>query len=115
MSEPIIRKTRTLKVTELEIPPEQREMLAQLALDPRYEALLDVMERSCIQLDTSLINVSVGEPEAILGAHAVSKAGWLFFTYVQRQVMTAYHTRAGEPEDQEKPSLEDLIQGVENF
>ena len=114
MSEPILRRTRTLKVTEIQVSPEQVELLAQLALDPRYESLLDVCERACIQIDTALVNTPVGEPEAILGAHAVSKAAWLFFVYVQKQVQNAYHTRAGEPESQERPSLEDLLQGVES-
>lgn len=111
MSE-MIRKTRSLKVTEIEIPPEEKEHLAQLAMDPRYAAVLNVMERACIELDTALINVSTGDPEAILGAHAVSKAGWLFFVYVQRQVQNALYARTGE-EEPERPSLEDLIQGVE--
>lgn len=108
-----IRTTRTLKVTEISIPPEEQELLVQLALDPRYEALLNVMERSCISIDTALVNAPLGEPEAILGAHAVSKAAWLFFTYVQKQVQNAYNTRTGEGAEESRPSLEDMIQGVE--
>lgn len=108
-----IRKTRTLSVTEIQISPEEQELLTQLALDPRYTALLNVMERSCVALDSALINAPVGEPESILGGHAVSKAAWLFFTYVQKQVQNAYNNRTGEGAEEARPSLEDMLQGVE--
>ncbi|HEY2351068.1 MAG TPA: hypothetical protein VGH83_01075 [Candidatus Acidoferrum sp.] len=108
-----LRSTRTLKVTEARPTPEEFELLAQLSMDPRYDALVNVMERACIELDTGLVNVSTAEPEAVLGAHCVSKAAWLFFIYVQKQVLNAYHTRQGESgEPVEQPSLNDLLQGV---
>jgi hypothetical protein len=110
-----LRTTRSLKVTELEIAAPEKEQLAQLYLDPRYDALLDVMERACIQLDTALVNAPTGEPESVLGAHCVSKAGWLFFTYVQKQVLTCYNIRTDEDaakDTQEPPSLDDILQGV---
>jgi len=90
-------------------------MLAQLALDPRYEALLDLMESACINLDTALINVPTGHPEEILGAHAVSKAAWLFFTWVQKAVLNASYTSIRGDEATPPPSLEELMQGVEGF
>lgn len=111
-----LRTTRTLKVTELQISAEAREHLARLYQSPEYEALLDVMERACISVETGLLNASIGLPEEILGAHAVAKAGWLFFTYTQQQVQNAYVSRdrgAGEPT--KEPSLNDLIQGVEPY
>jgi hypothetical protein len=95
------------------VSPEEKEQLAQLFTDPRYEALLNVMERACIELDTAHLNTSVGEPEAILGGHAVAKAGWKFFLYVQKQIVSAYNTRTGETEEAPQPTLEDLLQGVE--
>lgn len=109
----VIRKTRTLKVTEVRVPPEEIEHLAQLALDPRYQALLNVMERSCIELDTALLNVPANEPEAVLGGHCISKAAWLFFVYMQKQVQNALYSRTGESEEGSRPSLEEMIQGVE--
>src|SRR5215469_4447306 len=108
-----LRTTRTLKVTEVALSSEERENLAQLYNDPRYEALLDVMERACIELDTAHLNTSVGEPEAILGGHAVAKAAWRFFLYVQKQVVSAYNTRTISAPDTPGPSLEEMLQGVE--
>lgn len=110
-----IRKARTLKVTEVAISPEERAGLAQLYLDPRYEFLLNVMERACIELETAHFNTALGDPEAILGGHAVAKAAWLFFTWVQKSVLNAYNTREGEPEGVEPPSWEEMLQGVEGF
>lgn len=110
-----LRKTRTLKVTEVIVSAEETEMLAQLAMDPRYEALLNVMERACIHLDTALINVPTGEPEQILGAHAVSKAAWLFLIYVQKQVLNASYTRTPDDESTPPPNLEEVLQSLEGF
>ena len=110
-----LRKTRTLKVTEINLSPEEREGLAQLYQDPRYEFLLNVMERACIELETSHFNTSTGDPEAILGGHALAKGTWLFFTYVQKQVLNAYHTRVEPEEPIEPPSLEEVLQGVDGF
>lgn len=108
-----VRTTRTLKVTEINLSAEEKEKLAQLFSDPRYEALLNVMERACIELDTAHLNTPIGEPEAILGGHAVSKAAWRFFIYVQKQIVSAYNTRTDSEETDNPPSLEDMLQGVE--
>jgi hypothetical protein len=109
-----LRSTRTLKVTEVKVTPEEQEFLFQLAMDPRYDALLNVMERGCIELETAHLNTSPGEPEAVLGGHCVAKAAWLFFIYVQKHVLNAYHTRTAEqPEEETTPALlDDLLQGV---
>jgi hypothetical protein len=107
-----IRSTRTLKVIEEKISDEERANLAQLYMDPRYLSLVNVMERSCIALDTCFVNASVGQPEEVLGAHAVSKAAWLFFTYVQRAVLNCYTMQPGEEEEVAPPSLNDVLQGV---
>jgi hypothetical protein len=107
-----VRSARTLKVTDERISDEERANLAQLYMDPRYVALVNVMERSCIALDTCFINASVAQPEEILGAHAVSKAAWLFFTYVQKQVLNCYTMQPGEEEEVPPPSLNDVLQGV---
>ncbi len=108
-----LRTTRTLKVTEVRPTPAELVQLTDLALDPRYEALLNVMERACIELETAHFNTPVGDPEAVLGGHCVAKAAWLYFTYVQKQVLNAYNSRVGTDEDTPPPSLEDLLQGVE--
>lgn len=107
-----VRTARTLKVTDEKISDEERASLAQLYLDPRYVALVNVMERSCIALDSCFVNASVGNPEEVLGAHAVAKAAWLFFTYVQRQVLNCYTMQPGDEEEVEPPSLNDVLQGV---
>jgi len=110
-----IRKTRTLKVTEVRVSEEHRQMLAALHKDARYEALLDLMERACISIDTALINAPIGNPEEILGAHAVSKSAWLFFTYVQKQVLNAYIAQTMEPGEGQPASLEEMVQSVEGL
>lgn len=110
-----LRKTRTLKVTEVVMSNEEREGLAQLYTDPRYEFLLNAMERACIELETAHLNTGVGEPEAILGGHALAKSAWLFFTYVQKTVLNSYRTREQEAEPAEPARLEDVLQGVEGF
>jgi hypothetical protein len=108
-----LRTARTLKVTEIRVTPEEQEFLSQLAMDPRYTALLDAMERGCIELETAHLNTSPGDPEAVLGGHCVAKAAWLFFIYVQKQVLNAYHTRTGPPEEEAQPAaLDDILQGV---
>lgn len=112
---PTLRKTRTLVVTEVRVTPEEVDQLANLYKDARYNALLNVMERACINIDTSLVNVSVGQPEEILGAHAMSKAAWLFFTYVQKQVLNAYSVQSLEAEPAKAPSLSDTVQSLEGL
>jgi len=108
-----IRKTRTLKVTEVRVSAEQQGQLAELAMDPRYEALLDVMERACIELETAHFNTNVGDPEAVLGGHCMAKAAWLFFTYVQKQVFNAYSSRTGtEEEPGTEPTFDEMLQGI---
>ncbi len=107
-----LRTTRTLKVTEVRLTDEQMAQLADLSMDTRYETLLDVMERACIELETAHLNTDVGSPEAVLGGHCMAKAVWLFFAYVQKQVLNARHTRTGGEEHNESPSLDDVLQGV---
>lgn len=108
-----IRTTRTLKVTEVKISPENQAQLANLYQNAEYQALLDVMEQGCIELETAHLNTPLGDPEAILGGHAVAKAAWLFFTYVQKQVARAYSSQIDRDEAGEPASLNDLLQGVE--
>lgn len=110
-----LRTTRTLKVTEFELSPDKKEQLAQLYDDPRYIALLDALEMACISLETAHLNTGVGNPEEILGGHALAKSAWLVFTYVQKLVSNAYHTRTSDEAESPPPSLEDLIQGVETY
>jgi hypothetical protein len=110
-----LRTTRTLKVTEVDISRAEKELLSQLFQDPRYEALVNVMERACISLETAHLNTSVGNPEEILGGHAVAKSAWLFFTWIQKAVFNSFHTRTEDGEEVAAPSLEDAIQGVETY
>lgn len=109
---PELREGRTLKVTEVRLTPEEIDQLAALYKDARYESLLNVMERACIELDTLLVNTPVGEREHIIGAHAVSKASWLFFTYVQKQVLNAYSSQSREEGQSTPPSLSDIAQSL---
>lgn len=110
-----LRTTRTLKVTEVKISDEERELMSQLYKDSRYEALLNVMERACIEIESAHFSTSQGDPEGILGGFAVAKASWLFFTYVQRQIYSAYLSRAVDTEEgpTEPPTLDEFLQGVE--
>lgn len=109
-----VRTTRTLKATDIKFTPEQIQQLARLSLDPGYQTLVDLMEAACISIDTAMVNASPGQPEEVLGAHAVSRAAWLFFTYVQKQVLYAYNNRAGDAEAEvDRPSMDDILQGVE--
>ena len=109
------RTTRTLKVTELKISDEEKELLAQLYKDSRYEALLNVLERACIEIETAHFSVSMGDPEAILGGFAVAKAAWKLFTFIQQQVYNAFISRAAldEGPEEEPPTLEETLQSVE--
>jgi len=109
-----VRTARTLKVTELRISDEEQQALADLYRDSRYEALLNVMERACIELETAHFNTSLGDPELILGGHAVTKAAWLLFTYFQRQVQNAYNSRTADEEGPSiPPTLDEFLQGIE--
>lgn len=111
--EVLVRTARTLKVTEQRLSPEEQGQLAELALDPRYQALVNVMERACIEIDTGHLNTPPGNPEEVLGGHCVAKAAWSFFVYVQRQVQNAYNARAGESDENQTPvEIDDWLQGV---
>lgn len=111
-----LRTTRTLKVTEVQISDQEREHLAQLYQDARYESLLNVMERCCIELETAHLNTSMNEPEAILGGHLVAKAAWLLFQYLQRQVKSSHDMRMGdEDEGRPEPTLDEVLQSIEGL
>ena len=109
------RKTRKLRVTEPAISAEEKRNLAELYKDARYESLLNVMERACVEVETAHFNTPLGDTETILGGHLLAKGTWLFFQYVQRLVLNAYNTREGEPEPEAPPSLEEMLQSVEGF
>lgn len=111
--EPTIRKTRTLKVTEIKLSEEEISDIALLFTDPRYQSLLNVMERACISIDTAFLETPIGDVETVLGGHAVSKAAWKFFEYVQKQVFSAYHSRTQTAQPVEEPTFADLVQSVE--
>lgn len=112
-----IRSTRSLKVTEIKVSEEELIQLAELFKDSRYHALLNVMERACIEIETSHFNVPMTDPEGILGGFAVAKACWFFFGYIQRQVQYAFMSRSASPEEVEEelepPTMEAYLQGVE--
>ena len=109
-----IRTTRTLKVRDVELSPETRDALANLFKnDAGYQALLDVMERACVEMETALFNTDTGNPDEVLGGHAVCKAMWKFFVYVQKQVYSAHMNQSGEEQGAKPPSLEEVIQGVQ--
>jgi len=91
-----IRTERTLSVKDQQLNPEQIALLAMLRNNPQYEALLDVCERACIEQETALINCRVSEPESVLAEHALSKAMWKVFTYIQIQVENAFKQYTGE-------------------
>ena len=110
-----LRTTRKMKVTEVKVTDQEMEHLAQLHDDARYESLLNVMERACIEIETAHLNTSIADPEAILGGHLMSKASWLFFQYIQKQVLHSYHARTLADEPVQEPTLEETFQGVEGL
>jgi hypothetical protein len=111
-----LRSTRTLKVTEVRPNELEQVHLADLYQDARYESLLNLMERACIELETGHFNTPLNDPEGILGGHILCKSAWLFFTYIQKWVQNSYHSRAATEEvPQVEPTLEDMIQGVEGW
>lgn len=103
---PIIRKERKLSVKDQKLSDEEKNNLALLFTDPRYESLLDVMERACIEQETALINAPGEEPERILAEHALAKAFWKVFVYVQNQVKNAFDQRAGQGEEKDIDPVE---------
>lgn len=114
MMEVRLRTTRTLKVTEPKVSDEELQALADLYQDSRYEALLNVMERACIETETAHFNTAASDPEAVLGGHLVCKASWKFFIYVQKAIRSAWIAR--QSDDKQVPqgtSLNDMLQGVE--
>ena len=101
-------------MTEVRISDEQRAELAELYKDSRYNTLLDVMERACIEVETAHLNTSPGQPEEILGGHAIAKACWGFFIYVQKQIVSAYNGRVSDNDGPiTPPTLDEFLQGVE--
>lgn len=112
-SKPKLREARTLVVTEVLVSPEEQGELASLYKDSRYQnALLNVMERACISLDTAHINTPLGNRDEILLTFAVAKASWLFFTYVQKHVLNAYNNQSLEPDEKQAPDLSEVIQSL---
>lgn len=86
-----IRRQRTLSVMEWDhkMTPQEIGVLASFQNDPRYTALLDVMERGCIAQETALINADPADSEKVLAHHVLSKAMWQTFVWIQQRVEDA--------------------------
>jgi hypothetical protein len=110
-----VRSTRTLSVMDVPITGEDKLFLSQLYNGPHFDAFLNLMERSCIEQDTRLINTDAKDEQAVLAQHRMSKAMWLLFTEIQLKIKRCHEEmmRGEEQEEVPQQSEEDYLQGVE--
>lgn len=110
-----VRTERTLSVMDVPIKGEDKLFLSQLYNGPHFEAFLNLMERSCIEQDTRLINTDVKDQQAVLAQHCMSKAMWLLFTEIQLKIKRCHDEMMRDEERETEPqqSEEDYLQGVE--
>lgn len=102
-------------------PPtrEQRMALAAIADKPGYEVLLDLMENACIKQETILLNVEAEKDAEVLAQHKISKAMWLFFVRLQKEVqqelaaLTAEAPPQPPSEQEEQDAMLDPIREAE--
>jgi hypothetical protein len=80
-----IRTARSHGVRE-KLNSGERTALIQIRSMPGYEVLLDLMEMSCIEQESKLINTPVDRPDSVLAEHRMSKAFWQVFQAVQKKV-----------------------------
>lgn len=84
-----IRTGRTLSATIPKLTEQDAHMLAQLRLSPSWPVLLDVLEKFCIEVDTQLVNIEVGNDSAIIAHHTKTQVAWQMFDFIQRHILAA--------------------------
>ena len=110
-----VRTERTLSVMDVPLKGEDKLFLSQLYNGPHFEAFLNLMERSCIEQDTRLINTNPAEQQAVLAQHCMSKAMWLLFVEIQLKIKRCHEEIMQGEERDEVPQVseEEYLQGVE--
>jgi hypothetical protein len=82
-----IRNERRFGVTA-QLEPNQRRNLNALRNSEVWDDLLDVMEQTCIEVETDLINTSAADENAVLANHKMAKAAWKMFTHFQEKIFS---------------------------
>jgi hypothetical protein len=82
-----IRTERRFGVTA-KLEPNQRRNLNALRNSEVWDDLLDVMEQTCIEVETDLINTSAAEEAEVLANHKMAKAAWKIFTHFQEKIFS---------------------------
>ena len=116
-----IRTERTFGVTG-RLSEEKRGALATIRTHPGYQALLDILEQTCIEQESRLINRDVTDPEAIVAEHRKTQAMWQMFTHMQEAVdreVGAYNEHIlprREPEyTQEQMDIDELLDPTRHY
>jgi hypothetical protein len=81
-----IRTERRFGVTA-QLEPHQRRNLNALRNSEVWDDLLDVMEQTCIEVETELLNTSVAEKAAVLARHQSAQNAWKIFTHFQEKIL----------------------------
>jgi hypothetical protein len=84
MNQPI-RTERRFGVTS-ELTQQQRVNLLKMRNEDGWQDVLDVMEMTCIEIETALINTSSDKETEVLANHKMAKAAWLIFTHLQEKI-----------------------------
>lgn len=98
-----------------EPPVDEKQALYNLVNSAGWPALLNVLERCCIEQETRLINREVEDDKGILAEHKMSKAYWQIFTRMQRDVLRCAAEFAGVEEEPRTRSEEEQILSVEGM
>jgi hypothetical protein len=96
-------------------PEDEKQALYNLVNSAGWTALLNVLERCCIEQETRLINRDVEDDKGILAEHKMSKAYWQIFTRMQRDVLRAAAEFAGVEEEPRPRTEEEQILSVEGM
>jgi hypothetical protein len=93
----------------------EKQALYNLLNSPAWPILLDVLERSCIEQETRLINCDVADTERIIAEHRMSKAFWQIFVQMQKTVVNAAREFAGLEPEKPRTEIEQILslEGIE--
>jgi|SRR5579872_5180706 hypothetical protein len=80
-----IRTERRFGVTA-QLEPNQRRNLNALRNSEVWDDLLDVLEQTCIEIETDLINTPADEEAAVLANYRMAKSAWKMFTHFQEKI-----------------------------
>ena len=83
-----LRTERTVGVTKKLTPVAMRNLYV-LANSETWTDLLDVLEMTVIEIETTLINTPVENKIAVLENHKLSQAAWTIFEKMQMKIVEA--------------------------